>query len=168
MKTITIEDIRSWNPCYDPSRHLSKKWEGTTIDILEHETIPPQDKLWVVCREEVISAKTLRLFAVWCARQVQHLMTDERSINAIDVAERYANGQATDEELAAASDAAWAASDAAWDASDAAWATARDAAWAARATAWDAAAPAAWDAAGAARGAAQIEHLIEMLREGAE
>ena len=28
-----------------------------------------------------------RLFAVWCARQVQHLMTDPRSIEALDVAE---------------------------------------------------------------------------------
>ena len=44
-------------------------------------------------------------------------MTDQRSLDALDVAERYANGQATDEELAAARDAAWAAAwDAAWDA----------------------------------------------------
>jgi len=32
---------------------------------------------------------------------------DNRSIEACDVSERYANGEATDEELAAASDAAW-------------------------------------------------------------
>jgi hypothetical protein len=44
-------------------------------------------------------------------------MTDERSIKALDVSERYANGLATDEELAAA----WAAaSDAAWEAARAA------------------------------------------------
>ena len=169
MKIFTIDDIRSWNPCYDPIKHLPEGWSGTVIDILKHDAIPPEDKLWVVCREDLIDAKTLRLFAVWCARQVQHLMTDERSIAALDVAERYANGQATEKELAAARDAAWAA------ARDAAWAAARDAAWeAARAAARDAAWAADWDAdwddareaaraaAWAARNA-QIAKLIEMV-----
>ena len=75
----------------------------------------------------------LRLFAVRCARRVQHLMTDPRSIKALDVAERHAKGEATDAELDAARDAAWSpataaacdAADAAWEAADAAW----DAAW---------------------------------------
>ena len=35
-------------------------------------------------------------------------MTDERSLNALVVAEQFANGMATPSELAAASDAAWA------------------------------------------------------------
>jgi hypothetical protein len=48
-----------------------------------------------------------RLFAVWCARQVQYLMTDTRSIAAIDVAERYAHGRATAAELQAACLDAW-------------------------------------------------------------
>ncbi len=110
--------------------------------------------------------KSLRLFAVWCARQVEHLMTDERSKNAISVAERYANGQATDEELAAAGDAARdAAGDAARDAAraaaraaagDAANAAARAATWAA---AWAATWAAAWDAAWAA----QYKNLYEMI-----
>ena len=47
-----------------------------------------------------------RLYAVACARRVQHLMTDERSIDAINVAERYANGNASDDELNAATHAA--------------------------------------------------------------
>ena len=69
--------------------------------------------------------KNLRLFAVWCARQVEYLMADERSKNAINVAEKYANGEAIDEELAAARAAARdAARAAAWAA---AWAAARDA-----------------------------------------
>ena len=65
--------------------------------------------IWIATREGVLTDKELRLFAVWCARQVQHLMTDERSINALDVAERHANGCETDEELTAAGGAAWAA-----------------------------------------------------------
>ena len=75
-----------------------------------------EDALWAIqCVPNV--DRDARLFAVWCARQVQHLMKDGRSINALDVAERYANGLATDEELdatrAVARAAAW---DAAWDA----------------------------------------------------
>lgn len=106
MKTITTADINSWSPCYPAERHLSVDWKGTVLDILDHPKIPMQDKLWVVCREELLSPKLLRLFAVWCARQVQHLMKDQRSIDALDVAERFANGLATKEELDAAGDAA--------------------------------------------------------------
>jgi hypothetical protein len=48
-------------------------------------------------------------------------MTDPRSLAALDVAERYADGLATDEELSAARDAARnAAGDAAWNAAGAA------------------------------------------------
>lgn len=74
------------------------------------------DALWCL-RATTGYDRELRLFAVWCARQVQHLMTDRRSINALDVAERHANGQATDSELHAAWDAA---GDAAWAAAGAA------------------------------------------------
>lgn len=120
MKTFTIQDIRSWNPCYDPGRHLSEDWSGTVLDILDHKDIPPADKIWVVCRENLVDAKILRLFAVWCCRQVEHLMTDERSRRAVDVAESFADGKATEQELDAAGAAAWAAALA--SASAAAWA----------------------------------------------
>ena len=49
-------------------------------------------------------------------------MTDQRSLNALDVAERYANGQATDKELSvarAAAKDAWAAVKNAWAAREA-------------------------------------------------
>jgi len=60
-------------------------------------------------------AKTQRLFAVWCAREALKLVDnpDPRSVAACDVAERYANGKATDEELDAALAAALAAARAA-------------------------------------------------------
>ena len=86
-------------------------------------TAKPEWLLWVATREGVLTDRELRLLAVWAARQVQHLMPDARSIAALDVAERHANGQATDEEL----DAAWAAARAA--ARDAARAAASEAAW---------------------------------------
>jgi hypothetical protein len=109
----------------------------------------PSWVIWIATRRGVLTDRELRLFAVWCARQVQHLLTDPRSINAIDVAERYANGEATDEELAAAGAAAGAAASAAASAAAraAASAAARDAAWAAAwAAAWTASWTAAWTA----------------------
>ena len=81
------------------------------------EKAKPEWLIWVATRKGVLTDNELRRFAVWSARQVQHLMADPRSIAALDVAERHANGQATDEELAAARaagcDAAHAASHAA-------------------------------------------------------
>lgn len=92
------------------------------------ETLQPDWLLWVATRPGVLDDRTLLRFAVWSARQVQHLMTDPRSLAALDVAERHADGRATDDEL----HAAWAA---AWDA------------WAARVAAGAAAGDAAGDAA---------------------
>jgi hypothetical protein len=123
---------------------------------LKHEWL-----LWVATRPGVLTQRELRKFAVWCARQVQHLMTDPRSVAALDVAERHAEGLATDEELAAARAAgvaAWAAARAAGDATGAAgvaaWA-AGDATGAAGVAAW-AAGVAAWAAAWAAAGAVRV------------
>jgi hypothetical protein len=189
MKTFTIDDIREWRPCYDPARVLPKDWSGTALDILKLGHIEPEDRFWVVLRKDILSKKILILFAVRAAREVQHLMRDERSINALDVAERYAHDEATEEELEAAWDAAWtaagtAARAAAWAAAGAAraaqataWAAARDAAWAA-ARAAQATAGAAWaaaldardaarDAAWAAALAKQVQILIELV-EGHE
>jgi hypothetical protein len=82
------------------------------------------DALWC-CRVEPQHSKEWRLFAVRCARSVQHLMKDPRSLAALDVAERHANGLARDAELEAANAKAYDAGlfsgwEAAWDA---AWAS---------------------------------------------
>ena len=169
--TTTLNRIRAHKPCEDGWRKLLAGLGKTEADdeplhyarIVEINGI--NDAIWA-CRVEPQYAKEWRLFAVWCASQVKHLMTDGRSLEALNVAERYANGQATDEELRAARaaardaalDAAWyaaldAARDAAWLAAwdaalDAAWLAAREDAWAAaRDAASDAASDAAWDAA---------------------
>ena len=108
------------------------------------QTAKPEWLVWVATREGVLNDQTLRLFACWSVRRVWHLLTDERSRNAVEVAERFARGQATKQELAAARDAARAAAMAA--AMAAARAAAMDAAWAA-------AMDAAMDAARAAQAA---------------
>lgn len=113
------------------------------------------DALWAA-QSAPQYAREWRLFAVWCARQVQHLITDQRSIDALNVAEKYALYQSTDAELAAAWDAA---RDAARDAAlAAAWA-------AARAAARGAARAAAWDAARAAQAARFLEVVTERKEE---
>lgn len=129
------------------------------------ETVDFDDALWY-CRAEPQHSRLWRLYAVWCARQVQHLMVDPRSFAAIDVAERHANGMATDEELCTAwsdaDDAAWAAADAAADADK----VAGDAAWAAYDAAWAAAEAAANDAACAAAYAAAWAAASDVERTG--
>jgi len=63
--------------------------------------------IWLLTESQnEVTDKQLRLIAVECCRSIQHLMKDQRSINAVDVAERYANGEATDEELKEAKEAA--------------------------------------------------------------
>ena len=104
-----------------------------------------EDALWC-CRTAPEHNRVWRLYAVWCARQVQYLMTDQRSLNALDVAEKHANGQVTDKELSTA----WAAAKDAWAVAKDAWAVAKDA-WIAGDTAREAAL-AVRDAAGIAAG----------------
>jgi hypothetical protein len=154
MKKITkISNriIRRFDPCYDPSELGSKESEYLPIveavEKYRDKCKNKEDFVWLLCRKEFMTEKDMRLFAVWCAREALKLLEnpDQRSLNACDVAERFANGEATSDEL----DAAWAA--ARDEARDAAWAAARSAAWAA---AGSAARYAAWAAAGSAAGAA--------------
>ena len=90
--------------------------------------------------------RNARLFACDCAEHVlpiwaKQYPSDDRPAQAIVIARKYVDGQATLKELAAARDAA------------------RDAAWAARDAAWDAARDAAWDA----ERRWQTERLMEIL-----
>lgn len=62
-----------------------------------------------------LTDRQLRLFAVGCCLKIWHLIDHPDSKNAVNIAERFADGMATHEELASASDSAWAsASDSAW------------------------------------------------------
>ncbi len=106
--------IRTFNPCYDPNEVVTDESELLEpIEWIEkyRGELPDKDIVWLLCRNEFLSEKQLRLFAVWCARETLKLVEnpDSRSINACDVAERYAYGEATCEELRVARDAAYAA-----------------------------------------------------------
>jgi hypothetical protein len=86
-------------------------WAVSTCSTMQDvwDTAQPEWLIWVATRPGVLDDITLRRFACWCARQVWHLLTDERSRHAVETAELFCDGKATLEELAAASDEAWAA-----------------------------------------------------------
>ena len=169
MKT-TLNKIRAHEPCKDGWEKLLKHLGKTKADdeslslltILDSNGL--DDALW--CLRAVDGyEKEKRLFAVWCTKKVQHLVTDQKSIKAIDAAKRYAHGKATYEELKQASDAALYAARAA--AIYAAWAAASDAAiYAARAAAIYAASAAERDAARAAQETEFRRMLKEIEGEG--
>ena len=112
MICTTLNKIREHTPCEDGWRKLLKQLGKIEADdeplplltVLDSNGL--DDTLWCL-RTVPEHDREWRLFAVWCARKVQHLMTDPRSIDAIAVAERFASGQATREELDATMVAAW-------------------------------------------------------------
>src|SRR5487761_2449926 len=150
-----------------PQTDISELWEVEVKGELIHgddKFAAPQMRL--IRKVATTDARMLRLFACDVAQEVLWVFekerpNDTRVRDCIEVARRYAMGEATEQERAAAGDAA---GDAAWDAArDAARAArdaARDAAWAA---AWAAAGDAAWDAAGAAAWARFNDLLCERL-----
>jgi hypothetical protein len=135
----TKDFLKKHNACIDGakwalsiSKDMGDVWDAM-IEQGKHEWLR-----WTATRPGVFSDSTLRKLACRFVREtplangrkVWDLLTDERSRNAVEVAEAYADGKATKEDM----DAAYAASDAA------AYAASDDAAYAA-----DAAARAAFD-----------------------
>lgn len=110
MKT-TLNKIRADLPCPGGWETLLNSLNKTKPDDEELSILTIlnsngfSDALWCL-RSVKNEDKKIRLYVVWCARQVQHLMTDQRSIYGLDVAEKFANGEATEKDLADASVAA--------------------------------------------------------------
>ena len=122
--------------------HLCRKrdlvcWLGPAIWTVEVRGQIVRDGNKCVCREARLverlstwNERSTRLFACDCAEHALRRIVkpDQRSIDAIAIARRFANGKATEAELAAARDAAGAAARDAWAAAwAAAGAAARDA-----------------------------------------
>ena len=129
-------------------------WRGTQrsdylLWLLEKVAYPDDRNL------RLLACRFIRGTRVDTTRTVWDLLTDERSRSAVEVAERYAEGEATDEELEAAARAAWSAAQAA--ASSAEWAAARAAASAA-----------AWPPTSAATSAARATAMKSALAQQAD
>ena len=77
---------------------------------------------WLTCTDQITmlkflldnaSDRKLRLFAVACCRRIWSLLTDERSRKVVEVAEQYADGVVSEQELDVTAEAAAAAAEAA-------------------------------------------------------
>ena len=115
MKTLDdiLIDLRA---CED-----AREWaKGKTIEEVINTCHRGDWLLWLAKKVDV-NFRLLTLAKGHCAATVLHLMKDERSRKAVEVAIRYGEGQATDDDLRAAS---YAAADAAYAAADAAYAAA--------------------------------------------
>ena len=182
MKTVTVEQFKSFRPCWLETAKGREKFariaairdEWTALDVLNLPDISAHDKLWSVLREEFIESPILHEFACRCAEYALSFVDnpDPRSIAAIVAKRKWLRGEITDAELYAARDAAW------YAAGDAVSRAARDAVIAAakraeRASAWYAAKAAAWYAAKAATWSdesnttwdAASKHEVEILRQ---
>ena len=177
MLTTTFRKVKEQRACEESYKKFAKHKGGvktygsdTPFTLLEvAEVLGLDDALWCLRATIEPSDKIARLFACDCADHVLHFFeekypNDKRPRTAIEVARRYANGEATIEELSAASDGVWdAASDGVWAATRAA----RDAAGAAARAAAEAAtwatSAAVWAVAGG--GAAEREWQLQRFKE---
>jgi hypothetical protein len=107
---MTLDEfITKYEPCED-----AVTWLKTCTDLRQAiETAKPEWIIWAVRLSGVLSDRDQRLFACWCVRQIWNAMTDDRSKNAVEVAERFARKKATRDELSAAESAAWSAAESA-------------------------------------------------------
>lgn len=138
----TLNKIKLHSPCEDAWKKLLNYLGKTKADDepLELRTILESNgveyTIWAMRAVEG-KDKEIRLFAADCAEFILPLYekcypNDDRPRKAIQSARNYANGLISEEELDAASDAAWGtARAAAMDAASAAWDAAWAAAWAA-------------------------------------
>ena len=183
--SLTWKQIRALGPCSNELAAVHRQIEAKfpdyrsralTLQDAANAGVSLDNLIWIAGRSD---ERRARLFAADCAARVSHLLTDERSREAIRLARLFARGEVGLDRLSAALPAAGAAAGAAkaavweaakaagvpiWDvagaaaqAAWAAWAAARAAwvpAWAATRAAWSAARAAAGDAAWAATSAA--------------
>lgn len=188
MKTATYNDLIIWHPCWLDEAggeerlcaavaHMPECF--TALDVLGLDGVSAADRLWVALRPELLSYRTLRLFACDCAERAltreraAGREPDARSWTAVAVARRHAMGEATDVDLLEAYRAAYAAyadtstaAAAAYAAANAAAYAASDATSASAATASAAAHPVcAYASAYAAEREAQIAALRRTIEE---
>ena len=165
MITTTLRQIRQHSPCSEGWRTLLSYLGKTGVDddplplvtILQSNGL--DDALWCL-RTITGHDKEIARFALSCAQEVKHLMTDQRSLDALDALERHLEIPLSREELdkvLAAARTAGVPVVAARAAAEAAQAAARTAARAAVEAAVRSAARAAEAAAWAARAARAAE-----------
>ena len=80
MKTVTVEQFLTFNPCYGEERirriaERAGKTEFTALDILAIPRIPNVDRLWAVLREELIDVEvTQDVGYSWCISDLNKIL----------------------------------------------------------------------------------------------
>lgn len=108
LKTATVADLISWDPCYSDEEIYALAGDKTTfnaLDVLQLD-ISSVHKFWVVLRSELLDYRTRCLFACNC---VEHVLPfyendhphDDRLRTAVMVARDYANDNVTGDRAAA-------------------------------------------------------------------
>lgn len=112
MRKIAIDVLRGNSACksgVEKSERICLEQKFTEFDL--HTIIQyasPEEALWCL-RLWPEYDKEWRGLAISFAKKIEHLLTDPRSKNALIVAEKFVNSEATIEELNVARVAAWAA-----------------------------------------------------------
>lgn len=125
LPTVTYEQFLDFDPCWlddeEKAAQLkeigSRKEKWSAVDVLRLVEVSVDDRMWSVLREDFLPANLLHEYACRCADYALSKIDnpDPRSIRAVEAKRKWLRGEITDEELAAAWDAAQAAAwDAAW------------------------------------------------------
>lgn len=77
------------------------KWAVENCESLNDvwQTAKPEWRVWVATRPGVLTDRDLHEFGLFAANQVRYLMTDPRSIAALDAKRKWLDGEITDDEL---------------------------------------------------------------------
>ena len=104
MITTTLRQIRQHNPCREGWRTLLSALGKTEVDdeplplttILQSNGL--DDALWCLRTITGYDKEIIR-FALACVQEVRHLMTDQRSLDALDAVERHLESPLSKQEL---------------------------------------------------------------------
>lgn len=105
LRDMTIEEFCEKNEACQEGREWALK-HCKTMQEVWHTVSNPSWLLWIAEQLGVLTDKELRLFAVFSCRDVWHLLTDERSRTAVEVAERYIDNPDDNTDLNKANQAA--------------------------------------------------------------
>jgi hypothetical protein len=119
QKTISLDLIQSFNPCYNPSNIIDENEILSIKDAYfkyKDKVKDKQDIIWVLCRKDFLTDTQIKHFALFCAKQAVSYIANPDPIitKCIETTEKYLNGTATlDQLLKDKKDAYAAAADAA-------------------------------------------------------
>lgn len=96
---MIADEFREWLKNEGACRKSCPWARGKSLQEAWEKCPRPEWMLWWLKKLGYDDARELRLFACWCVRQVWDAVTDPQCRVAVEVAERYARGEATVEEF---------------------------------------------------------------------